>query len=358
MKVLHINAGLENGGGLTHIVSLLKGQPDVELLTFADGSVAAAAREAGISVHVLAHQSRYSLSILKELRQFIGHGHYDIVHSHGARANLFMRMIHRRVLAKWVITVHSDPTLDFMNGGVAGRIFTRLNIASLKRADQVDVVTKTFAAEVAHLGVPTTKIRVIYNGIAFHSTPVMAQPHPTFTMMMVARLHPVKDHALLLHAFKAAQLPAQLNVVGDGPMHDAIQTMIQDLGLAQQVHMLGFKTPEEIRGLQATTDVNLLTSQSESFPLVLLESADAGVPVIATNVGDMQVMIPDAKYGQVVPVGDVDALASAMATAYQRYLDQTLQAEGQRFRDYAMAHFSIAQLQAAVWAGYSEILKK
>ena len=85
MKVLHVNAGLENGGGLSHIVKLLteaknEGK-DFELLTLAEGPVAQAARAAGITTHVLGANSRYDLGSLGRLTKFINEGHYDIVHT-------------------------------------------------------------------------------------------------------------------------------------------------------------------------------------------------------------------------------------------------------------------------------------
>ena len=75
MKVLHVNAGLENGGGLSHIVNLLteaknEGK-DFELLTLAEGPVAQAARAAGITTHVLGANSRYDLGSLGRLTKFI-----------------------------------------------------------------------------------------------------------------------------------------------------------------------------------------------------------------------------------------------------------------------------------------------
>lgn len=78
MKVLHINAGLEKGGGLSHIVNLLTEakieNADFELLTLADGPVAQTAKKAGIKTTILGAQSRYDLSVLKRLTKFINRG--------------------------------------------------------------------------------------------------------------------------------------------------------------------------------------------------------------------------------------------------------------------------------------------
>lgn len=141
MKVLHVNAGLENGGGLSHIVNLLteakQEGKDFELLTLAEGPVAQAAREHGIETHVLGANSRYDLASLKKLTHFINDGDYDIVHTHGARANLFLSLINKKIKATWCITVHSDPYLDFAGRGLLGKIFTSLNIHALRKADCV-----------------------------------------------------------------------------------------------------------------------------------------------------------------------------------------------------------------------------
>ncbi len=173
MKVLHINAGLEKGGGLSHIVNLLteakRQNVDFELLTLADGPVAKAAKKAKIKTTILGAQSRYDLSVLKRLTRLINEGNFDIVHTHGARANLFVSMIKKQIKAKWIITVHSDPLKDFEGRGMIGNIFTKLNIMALKKADGIFAITQNFSdLLVEKVGIPKTKICVIYNGIFFH----------------------------------------------------------------------------------------------------------------------------------------------------------------------------------------------
>lgn len=357
MKVLHVNAGLEDGGGLTHIVGLLQtfASGEATLLTFAEGPVATAAQAAGIQTIVLHQKSRYGLHLLTQLRRVINDGGYDIVHTHGARANLFMSLIHRRLRARWVITVHSDPTLDFMGRGLIGRLFTQLNVHSLKKAAQVDVVTEFFYAQLAKLGVAKAKMRVLYNGINFHDQPVPRLAHRQFTAMIVARLHAVKAHQFLIQCFATLPPDTRLRIVGDGPQKTAIEAQIRELGLQKRVALLGFQSPEAIRDLQADTDLNVLTSISESFPLVLLESADAGVPVVTTAVGDVKKMVPDASMGWVVPINDQQALQTALTAAYGEWQNGTLQEKGLVFRAYARDHFSLQQLHDNVVSGYKQL---
>lgn len=359
MKILHINAGLETGGGLTHIVSLLStfAPGEATLLTFADGPVAEAARAAGIQVIVLNQPGRYALRLLRQLRQVIQSGHYDVVHTHGARANLFMRLLRPFVRVPWVITVHSDPTLDFMNRGIAGKVFTWLNVNSLKRADHIDAVSTPFTKQVVALGVPEAKVTTLHNGITFHDEPVMPVAHPGFNMMIVARLHPVKDHATLLKAVAELAGEWHLTIVGEGEQRQAIEAQVAALGLNDQVTLTGALDQASIRQRMAQTDLTVLTSVSESFPLVLLESADAGVPVVTTAVGDVRIMLPAEQQNRIVPVGDVAALTAALKAAQAQAKAQTLHASGLALREFTASRYSLKQLHDTVVASYRKTVK-
>lgn len=323
MKVLHINAGLENGGGLTHIVNLLtearKENKDFELLTLSEGPVAKSARIAGIDTHVLGAKSRYDMNSLKKLTQFINQGHYDIVHTHGARANLFLAMIYKKINAKWCITVHSDPYLDFEGRGIVGMIFTKLNIHALKKADCIFAVTKRFANLLINkTHIKKNKIQVIYNGIFFHTDNQIPAKyeHPYFNLINVARIEKVKGQDLLLQALKKVNdQHVRLHIAGDGSQLENLRKLANDLQIAPQVTFHGFLNQSELKNLYRRADLAVLTSYSESFPLVLLEASDNLVPILSTDIGDIKMMIPDDNHGFVAKIGDVDSIAKQIKKA-------------------------------------------
>ncbi|MGJ5644580.1 glycosyltransferase family 4 protein [Latilactobacillus curvatus] len=361
MKVLHINAGLENGGGLSHIIGLLSHLPadDVELLTFADGPVAKAAEANGIKVKILGKKSRYDFSLLKMLAKYINDNNFDLVHTHGARANLFISLIKHKIKAKWVITVHSDPRLDFMNRGALGRIFTSLNVKSLKKSDGIFAVTNNFKEILLALGLPDNKIKVIYNGIAFSEKAPQLQEHKNFEIVIVGRLHPIKGHAVLLEAFKAANMPnAHLTIIGDGELKSELQADVKKLGLDNQVLFTGLLTQDEINQRYLKTDLAVLSSFSESFPLVLLEAANYAIPVIATDVGDMRQLIPDDSYGWIVPTHSVKALSLALEEAYGKWQSGDLKKIGFALETNAKINFSIDKLCKTTMDGYQYFLSK
>ncbi len=123
------------GGGKTHIISLLDQFPtgEVELAVFEDGIVAKEARELGIKVHVFSQKSRYDLSILKNISEFINKEKFDVVHTHGPRANFYVSLMKKRIKAKWVTTIHSDPFQDFTKQGLKRLDFYEIKFESLKK---------------------------------------------------------------------------------------------------------------------------------------------------------------------------------------------------------------------------------
>lgn len=364
MKVLHVNAGLENGGGLSHIVNLLTEAKDegkdFELLTLADGPVAKAAREKGITTHVLGANSRYDLASLHKLAQFINSGQYDIVHTHGARANLFLSLIHKRISALWCVTVHSDPYLDFEGRGFLGKIFTKLNLRALKKADCVFAVTQRFANLLTKQAkLDPAKVHVIYNGIFFHSDSEIPAKyeHTYFNIINVARTEKVKGQKLLLKAIKKLDdQHIRLHIAGDGSQLEALKALARQLDMAPQVTFHGFMTQHQLSGLYKRIDLAVLTSYSESFPLVLLEATDNLIPILSTDVGDIHKMIPGTDYGFIAKTGDIDSIAQAIKDAVNKD-PQELRRMAQNEKRYAEEHFSVAKQLASIEKVYAAIVK-
>ena len=125
----------------------------------------------------------------------------------------------------------------------------------------------------------------------------------------VAALRPEKNIARLLRA--VALLPqARLLVVGDGPERAALQALAASLGLAGRVAFTGhLADPAEA---YRHMDVFALSSDTEQMPLSVLEAMAAGLPVAATDVGDVAAMVAAANAPFVV-ARDATALAAALA---------------------------------------------
>lgn len=347
MKILVVNAGNETGGGRSHIVQLigaLNKLPDTqaELLVFEDGAVAKMARANHVKTTVIAQKSQLDMSVVKQYRQFINGHHFDIVHTHGPRANVLTRMIHRRIAATWVITVHSEPKVDFLKGGLKGKAFYKLNVSALKQAKQLYLITDYFRAELKSYGISDGKMTPIFNAINFTAGPVAKQKHATFNVLNVARVTYTKNQALLLKALSKVDFDFRCTILGDGPLEDSLKAQAQALGIADKVNVAGFT--ENTAPYYESADIYVLTSTSEGFPTVLMEAANYEVPAIATNVGSDKILIPNGDLGWLIESNDEAALVQSLITAHEEYQTGALAQRGQAFKNFAASHFSVDHL--------------
>jgi glycosyltransferase involved in cell wall biosynthesis len=132
-------------------------------------------------------------------------------------------------------------------------------------------------------------------------------------VIAVGRLAPQKALSDLLRAFALLRTPdptPQLRIVGRGRLRSALQSEIDALGLRDRVRLLGLRS--DVPRLLAASDLYVSSSHWEGLPVAMLEAMAAGVPVIATEVGDVPRVL-DPGCGVLVPPRDPAALARAIA---------------------------------------------
>ncbi|MBK9711683.1 MAG: glycosyltransferase [Kouleothrix sp.] len=223
-----------------------------------------------------------------------------------------------------------------------GRLIPRLAKQFYPWADGFVAVSQGVADDLAEVTrIPRESIRVIYNPIV---TPdlrdKMRAPleHPWFApgqppvVVAVGRLRPQKDFPTLLQAFARvrAERPARLLILGEGTERPALESLVKQLGLEQDVGLPGFvKNPYAYLSRAA---LFALSSRWEGLPTVLIEALYCGAPVVSTDCpsGPREILAGGA-YGPLVPVGDVAALARAMALALDGKTPRASEESWQRF---------------------------
>ncbi|WP_071460836.1 glycosyltransferase [Bacillus massilinigeriensis] len=362
MKILHLNAGNETGGGMVHILSLLKGIDSEELILglFEDGVFAEKARAQGIRTVTFSQSSRYDLTLLSKLKRFIKEEKIDIIHTHGARANLFGFFARMMTGVTWATTVHSDPRNDFLGRGLAGKMFTGLNMAVLKKADHYFAVSDRFKDMLREFGIARERITVIYNGIDFQfvtKSQILREDlklsAEEFVLLMVARFDPVKRHELAIEALetvrKVSKEKVRLLLVGEGTERKRLEDLVMAKNLNSHILFLGHQ--DEVAPFFKLADATLLTSRTESFPLVLLESSREGTPAITTDVGGVREMIPDPEHGFIVD-GTSQAIAAAIMEAARLKARGELKEMGEKFRKHTSERFSVQSFADSVYNAY------
>lgn len=171
---------------------------------------------------------------------------------------------------------------------------------------------------------PQHRVHVIANGVdaAALAVPPAADAIPGFARRpgelvigTLAGLKPVKNLPLLVGAFadalRATGVEARLLIAGDGPEAGSIRAAAQAEAIADHLVMPGFLPhPARYVGL---FDIFALSSDSEQFPVSLVEAMAAGLPVAATRVGDVAQIVTPENLPLLVPPRDRSALASALA---------------------------------------------
>ncbi|MGK7376444.1 glycosyltransferase [Planococcus sp. 1R117A] len=365
MKILHMISGGETGGSKKHLLQLFHESPvEMELLLLTEGPFAEEARKQGVTVTVIPQKNRFDQSTSRKILAFIQQNGFTLVHSHGAKSNFLINSIRRKMKIPWFITVHSDPSLDFLHQPKAvNQFFTFLNKRALRNADHLFAVSEKFKTMLVEMGMKASKITPVFNGIEFHETipaydkkQIRAQfdtAETDFVFAIVARLHPVKGHEVLLKAFsKLENNKWKLWIIGDGALRKTLEARAKELEIQEKVQFLG--TRNDVDQLLYAADVSLLTSYSESFPLVLLESADMGTPVIATDVGGVSALVDHGKTGWIIVPGDEESLLQAAKAA----ISSDTSTMGRQLREFAVNNFSNANLQKKLLSTYRDLQKK
>jgi glycosyltransferase involved in cell wall biosynthesis len=366
MKVLHLIGGKESAGSKNHLLPLLErfDKQNVYLCVFERGEIYDEAKQLGIKVFWLRQNTRYDATALFRLKAIMNGQHIDILHTHGARANVYGFLLKPFIRFTWMTTVHSDPRLDFFGRGLKGQLFTRMNVQVLKKADHIFAISARFKNILESLGVSSQRITVIYNGISFKNEDENFAPlqrgdiglsDEDFVLLTVARLHPIKGHMYLLKALRKVvdvcpHLSVKWLIIGDGLLKQRLADEARRWGLGERVILLGHQ--KNAQPFYELADVMVLPSLSESFPLVILEAAKARVPVIATDVGGVGDLIIDRRYGWLVPPKDVEALYQAIVGAVALKKKGILKQRGSRLAERVNQNFSLEHLVERINKAY------
>jgi glycosyltransferase involved in cell wall biosynthesis len=169
-----------------------------------------------------------------------------------------------------------------------------------------------------------------------------------FVWLAAGRLMWKKDYPTLLEAF-SQQAGAALLVAGEGPLEDELRA------LGGGARFLGARG--DVPALMNAADGVVLSSVVEGLPMVLLEAASSGVPVVATDVGGVREAVLDGATGYVVPARQPEALARAMR-ALAALDTEARAAMGRAAREHAVAHFDLHAVAGQWEALYRELIER
>jgi glycosyltransferase involved in cell wall biosynthesis len=249
---------------------------------------------------------------------------------------LLSAQTHINVLALWgrflaqsstkiIVSEHSTLTHAMINPtNIRERFHPLVARIFYPMADSIVAVSHGVADDLAsRTSIPIDTIRVIYNPVVSSDLSQKAKApidHPWFAhdevpvLLSVGRLAPAKDFPLLLNAFSIllGSLNLRLIILGEGIELARLKILARSLELNQKVEFLGHV--ENPYKYMARAKVFVLSSAWEGFGNVLAEAMACGTPVVSTDCpsGPYEIL-EGGKYGKLVPVGNAEALAKAIA---------------------------------------------
>lgn len=337
LRVLHVIGGGEFGGAEQHILNLLTSfsekQVDAAVVCFYDALFARKLREAGIKVTTLHTYGRFDFRILQGLKQKIIAMNPDIVHTHGVKANFMGRLATRTMDCATFTTVHSNLKYDYVSP-LASFVATLMEKQTRRWTDHFITVSQALQTVLLEDGIPKEKTSVIFNGMdvtpfrSEHKAKVRAMlreewqlPQDAFVFGNVGRIVQIKGLPYLLQAFAQVLANTQnhsnlyLAIIGDGVERPALEDQVHQLGIAERVRFVGFRT-DVPRCLQAL-DMYVHAALYEGLGYTIVEGMAASLPVIATDVGGVSEFVISEETGLLVPAAAADQLAEAMIRLWQ-----------------------------------------
>jgi glycosyltransferase involved in cell wall biosynthesis len=195
-----------------------------------------------------------------------------------------------------------------------------------------------------HLAIAPQKLRVIYNPVVDEQliTKAKAIPeHPWLqnstipVFLAVGRLTTQKDFGSLIQAFAILRKIRQVRllILGEGEARQELEALAQKLEIIEDVALPGFV--ENPYAYMSRAAAFVLSSRWEGLPTVLIEAMACGCPVVSTNCpSGPEEILAAGKYGVLVPVGDISALATAMLNTLEQPVNQELLI--QRAQDFSL----------------------
>ncbi len=255
----------------------------------------------------------FSKSGIGVLRKIMAEEKPQVVHSHAS--------LSARIAAKLekIPVVNTRHCLEPAKTGAKKLIYGALN---RMLSDVAVAVSMAVFDNLLQDGIPKNRVRLVYNGVpslkklSDEKRSALRQElgyEDCFVFGMFARLEPVKNHKLLIEATKRVveeNRKIRVAIVGDGSEREALQKLVREAGLDEYVRFFGYMS--DVSEMMNVCDANVLTSDREALSISLVEGMTLGKPCITTDAGGTREVVENHRCGEVVPVGDAEALFEAM----------------------------------------------
>jgi glycosyltransferase involved in cell wall biosynthesis len=366
LRILHaVRAPV--GGIIRHILDVANGQADrghhvgivADSLTGGERAAAAFAEIAPrlkLGVHrIPIHREPHPTDVFAWMRfmRLVKSLKPDVLHGHGAKAGVFVRLKSRSKATIRIYTPHGG-SLHYPLSTLKGAFYSRLERALMNRTD-LFLFESAFARDTYQrvVGTPAGLVKCVFNGVTANEFDAVVTADDATDIVYVGEFRHIKGADLLIDSvarLRADGKPVTLTLAGDGEETASLKAQIQRLGLGNAVRFIG-----HVKARYGFSKGRLLVvpSRGDSMPYVVIEAAAAGVPMVAANVGGIPEIFGDHTGALFAP-----NIVGAMADSIETALDDPAAAieRAKSLRERIFAHFSQKVMVEGIMVAYREAL--
>lgn len=368
MHIVHVIDGLGLGGAERMLVDIanatLHDGHRVTVCVTRDNTLLRSALANGIEVVVLARRRRFDLAPVMRLARWIRANRVDVLHVHMRSSLSFMLALRSLHLVRTPIVFHDHYGTIETDSSVP-----RWFRVGRRMIDQYVGVYERLTEWAVGAGVDRARAMTIPNALDLTrlrgSKPVdvrtaFAVQDQDLVAILVATVRRDKGLEILIRALARTRSRERLRVLVVGSEPDAAystecRALVRQLDLESVVSFVGPRT--DVPGLLLGADLGLLSSHTESGPLVLIEYLAARLPIVSTLVGNIGRDLHVRGVPGFVPPGDADAFAGAVDALVS--LDHAARrARGERGTELLTESWNIRGAMPAWYLAYSRAIER
>ena len=278
------------------------------------------------------------LRCIKNLYTVLSKGSFHLMHTHGYFADIIGMPVSRMLRIPHISTCHG-----FISNDRSLNMYNKLDRFSLRYCDKVIAVSEELRDDLVIHGIKESKIAVIENALGnLYKAGTLSQSRASKREQLklaedecvvgyAGRLSDEKGIHYLIEAgsiLKGKGEAFKILIIGDGPKRKELENLAIEKGLEKEILFAGFQT--NVGEWLPALDVFVLPSLTEGAPMALLEAMAVGIPIVATHVGGVPMILEDGVAGFLVAPANPEGLAEKLEVLLERPSLRSQLAEGAR----------------------------
>lgn len=239
----------------------------------------------------------------------------DHMHAHFSTASTAAFIAHVLTGAPFSFTAHASADIYLYSPFLQEKIRRASRIIAISRYN------KEYLELISGYTIDPGKVTVIYNGVRIPARPPSKRTNGTPVLFMSASFTGFKGYGILFKALKKVKDAGAsffFHCAGNGPLFAPLEKMVADLGLQENVRLLGHQPLSVVEDCLSKADVFVspsdiyLNGQRDGMPTAITEAMSYGLPVVSTYVSGIPEQVEDGVNGFLVPPMNVDSLADRL----------------------------------------------